>query len=103
MGSRIVFVSYFVFFLQLKERSDRETDVDDDEEEDKAAIAMLQLMVVVVVASYSVDDNLLSECQVCEIAAGTLVFFRDTWVEKVIGCVLFLHRRRAVQSSLALE
>lgn len=29
------------------------------------ALAMLRLMLVVVVASYTIEDDLLSECQVC--------------------------------------
>lgn len=34
-------------------------------QEDKDAVAMLRLMLVTVVASYTIDDDLLSECQVC--------------------------------------
>ena len=34
-------------------------------EEDKADMVMLRLMLITVVASHSIDDTLLSECQVC--------------------------------------
>ena len=34
-------------------------------QEGKGVVAMLRLMLVTVVASYTVDDDLLSECQVC--------------------------------------
>ena len=34
-------------------------------EDDKADLVMLRLMLVTVVASPSIDDTLLSECQVC--------------------------------------
>lgn len=43
-----------------------EDDEGDDENEHNAAIAMLRLIIVLVVSSYTVDDNLISACQVCQ-------------------------------------
>lgn len=39
-------------------------------QEDKGAVAMLRLMLVTVVASYTIDEDLLSECQVCRCRCG---------------------------------